>query len=132
MRARIVLLAGQGVSNSNIARQVPATLKTVGKWRQRFLDIGIDGLLDEPRPGTSRKLSDKQVERVLARTLESQPEAATHWSTRDMAKACGLSQSQHQPHLARLFSGSASLRDLQAFPRSAVHRQGARHRGPVS
>ena len=51
------------------------------------------GLLDEPRPGTSRKLSDKQVELVLARTLESQPEAATHWSTRDMAKTCGLSQS---------------------------------------
>jgi transposase len=54
---------------------------------------GNDGLLDEPRPGTSRKLSDKQVEQVLARALESQPEAATHWSTRDMAKACGLSQS---------------------------------------
>ena len=63
------------------------------KWRQRYLDLGLDGLLDEPRPGTSRKLSDEQVERVLARTLESQPEAATHWSTRDMAKACGLSQS---------------------------------------
>jgi DNA-binding MurR/RpiR family transcriptional regulator len=49
--------------------------------------------LDQPRPGTSHKLSDKQVELVLARTLESQPEAAAHWSTRDMAKACGLSQS---------------------------------------
>jgi transposase len=65
----------------------------VGKWRKRFAILGNDGLLDEPRPGTSRKLSDKQVESVLARTLESQPEAATHWSTRDMAKACGLSQS---------------------------------------
>ncbi len=63
------------------------------KWRQRFLDFGVDGLLDEPRPGTPRKLSDKQVERVLTRTLESQPEGATHWSTRDRAKACGLSQS---------------------------------------
>jgi len=65
----------------------------VGKWRKRFASLGNDGLLDEPRPGTSRKLSDKQVELVLARTLESLPEAATHWSTRDMAKACGLSQS---------------------------------------
>jgi transposase len=65
----------------------------VGKWRQRFLEAGLDGLLDEPRPGTPRKLSDRQVELVLRRTLESQPEAATHWSTRDMAKACGLSQS---------------------------------------
>lgn len=93
VRARIVLLASQGVSNSDIARQLPVTLRTVGKWRQRYLDLGVDGLLDEPRPGTSRKLSDEQVEHVLARTLESQPETATHWSTRDMAKACGLSQS---------------------------------------
>src|SRR5580698_5554697 len=93
VRARIVLLAGQGVNNSDIARQVPATFKTVSKWRRRYLDLGLDGLLDEPRPGTPRKLSDEQVERVLTRTLESQPEAATHWSTRDMAKACGLSQS---------------------------------------
>jgi transposase len=92
-RARIVLLAGQGMSNSAIARQLPATLKTVGKWRQRYLDLGVEGLLDEPRPGTPRKLSDEQVERVLTRTLESQPDGATHWSTRDMAKACGLSQS---------------------------------------
>src|SRR5664279_6077011 len=60
---------------------------------QTHLSAGCGGLLDEPRPGTSRKLSDKQVELVFARTLESQPEAATHWSTRDMAKACGLSQS---------------------------------------
>jgi len=58
-----------------------------------YIFAGHEGLLDEPRPGTSRKLSGKQVESVLARTLESQPEAATHWSTRDMAKACGLSQS---------------------------------------
>jgi transposase len=93
VRARIVLLASRGVSNSDIARQLPVTLRTVWKWRQRYLDLGLDGLLDEPRPGTSRKLSDQQVERVLARTLESQPQAGTHWSTRDMAKACGLSQS---------------------------------------
>jgi transposase len=92
-RARIVLLASQNLSNSDIARRVPATLKTVGKWRQRYLDLGLDGLLDEPRPGTPRKLNDEQVERVLTRTLEGQPTAATHWSTRDMAKACGLSQS---------------------------------------
>src|ERR1017187_4250753 len=93
MRSRIVLLAANGSNNTSIARQLSTTVQTVGKWRRRFLASGCDGLLDEPRPGTSRKLSDKQVELVLARTLESQPEAATHWSTRDMAKACGLSQS---------------------------------------
>jgi transposase len=93
MRARIVLLAAEGCDNKSIARQLSTTAPTVGKWRRRFLSAGCDGLLDEPRPGTSRKLSDRQVELVLTRTLESQPEAATHWSTRDMAKACGLSQS---------------------------------------
>lgn len=93
LRSRIILLAAQGGSNKSIARKLSTTPHTVGKWRKRFASLGNDGLLDEPRPGTSRKLSDKQVELVLARTLESQPEAATHWSTRDMAKACGLSQS---------------------------------------
>ena len=93
MRSRIVLLAADGLSNTEIARRQGCSLPTAGKWRQRFVDGGLDGLLDEPRPGTPRKLSDRQVEQVLTRTLESQPEAATHWSTRDMAKATGLSQS---------------------------------------
>jgi len=93
MRSRIILLAAQGGSNKLIAQKLSTSPHTVGKWRKRFQSAGNDGLLDEPRPGTSRKLSDKQVELVLARTLESQPEAATHWSTRDMARACGLSQS---------------------------------------
>src|ERR1700692_4229947 len=93
MRSRIVLLAAAGQSNTAIARQLTTRPHTVGKWRRRFVEQGVDGLLDEPRPGTPRKLSDQQVEKVIARTLESQPEAATHWSTRDMAKACGLSQS---------------------------------------
>ena len=93
MRSRIILLAAQGGNNKSIAQKLSTTPHTVGKWRKRFQSAGNEGLLDEPRPGTSRKLGDQQVELVLARTLESQPEAATHWSTRDMAKACGLSQS---------------------------------------
>ena len=93
LRSRIILLAVEGWNNKSIALKLSTTAHTVGKWRKRFVSTGTDGLLDEPRPGTPRKLSDKQVELVLARTLESQPEAATHWSTRDMAKACGLSQS---------------------------------------
>jgi transposase len=92
-RSRIILLAAQGGSNKAIAEKLSTTARTVGRWRKRFQSAGNDGLLDEPRPGTPRKLSDRQVELVLTRTLESQPEAATHWSTRDMAKACGLSQS---------------------------------------
>lgn len=93
MRSRIVLLAADGLSNTEIARRQGCSLPTAGKWRQRFVDQGLDGLLDEPRPGTPRRISDADVERVLARTLESQPEAATHWSTRQMAAATGLSQS---------------------------------------
>jgi transposase len=112
MRSRIVLQAAAGQSNSAIARQLATRAHTVGKWRRRFVEAGLDGLLDEPRPGTPRKLSDEQVEQVLSRTLESQPEAATHWSTRDMGKACGLSQStvsriwrafSLQPHRSETF-----------------------------
>jgi transposase len=69
------------------------TRPTVGKWRARFLSQRLDGLLDEPRPGAPRTITDADVERVLARTLETLPRDATHWSTRAMAQASGLSQS---------------------------------------
>jgi len=92
MRARIVLLAADGLSNTAIAGQLHTMQHTVGKWRRRYLESGLDGLVDEPRPGTSNKLSDQDVERVLALTLESAPADATHWSTRSMAKRAGLSR----------------------------------------
>jgi transposase len=93
LRARIVLFCATGLSNTAVAHRLHLTGATVCKWRQRFVQFRLDGLLDEPRPGTSRRLSDAAVERVLARTLETQPEAATHWSTRSLAEATGLSQS---------------------------------------
>ena len=94
LRARIVLMcADTGKSNSEIARQLRVFRSTVGKWRSRFLKLRLDGLLDEPRPGAPRQISDEQVERVVASTLESQPREATHWSTRSMARATGMSQS---------------------------------------
>jgi len=71
LRARIVLLCAAGHSNTEVARRVQVALATVGKWRQRFLQGRLDGLLDEPRPGTRRFLGDAEVERVLARTLEN-------------------------------------------------------------
>ena len=92
MRARIVLLAADGLSNTAIAKQLSTTLHTAGKWRQRFLDRGADGLLDEPRPGSSRKLSDEDVERVLTLTLASRPADATQWPTRSMAQRTGPSR----------------------------------------
>ena len=90
-RARVILACGDGSSNTVVAARLKLTMQTVGKWRSRFLNKRLDGLLDEPRPGTPLRLSDTKVERVLAMTLESIPRDATHWSTRSMAKACGLS-----------------------------------------
>jgi transposase len=92
MRARIVLHCGQGMSNSAVARKLQITGATVGKWRERFRRFGLDGLLDEPRVGAPRKITDRQVEQVVIKTLESMPAHSTHWSTRLMAAATGLSQ----------------------------------------
>jgi transposase len=92
-RSRIVLECAQGESNTAVARKLGITKQTVGKWRSRFLERRLDGLLDEPRPGTPRKVGDEEVERVLRLTLESTPRDATHWSTRSLAAEAGLSRS---------------------------------------
>ncbi len=91
-RSRIVLECAAGKPNTAVARKLGLTHQTVGKWRQRFLERRLDGLLDEPRPGAPRQVGDAQVERVVRLTLESTPADATHWSTRAMAKRSGLSQ----------------------------------------
>lgn len=93
LRARIVLRCATGHANAVVATALQVTPQTVGKWRARFVTRRLDGLLDEPRPGAPRRITDADVERVLTRTLESTPRDATHWSTRTMAAACGLSQS---------------------------------------
>lgn len=92
LRAQIVLACASGSSNTEVARQLNVTGTTVGKWRRRFVERRLEGLLDEPRPGAPRKISDEDVERVLTLTLESTPRDATHWSTRSMAKETGMSQ----------------------------------------
>jgi len=92
-RCRIVLAAAEGRSSTEIAAQLGCNPSTVGKWRGRFARRGIDGLHDEPRPGKPRSISDADVERVIVKTLEEQPTNATHWSTRSMAAATGMSQS---------------------------------------
>jgi transposase len=112
LRARIVLACAAGQPHTAIATHLRVTPQTVGKWRSRFQAERLDGLLDEPRPGAPRRIQDEHVERVLTQTLESTPRDATHWSTRSMAKACGLSQSSVsriwrafalQPHRAETF-----------------------------
>lgn len=91
LRAGIVLDCAGGMSNTVVARRRRVTKQMVGKWRSRFVSQRVAGLLDEPRCGTPRKIEDSQVESVIVRTLESVPRDATHWSTRSMAQASGLS-----------------------------------------
>lgn len=93
LRSRLVLLCAAGRSNTSVAGTLRITKQTVGKWRSRFLVRRLAGLLDEPRPGVPRRITDAQVERLVTDTLESTPKNATHWSTRSMAKASGLSRS---------------------------------------
>jgi transposase len=92
MRARIVLGCAEGLSNGAVAKKLHITGATVCKWRERFRVKRLEGLLDEPRPGVPRSITDAQVEDVVTQTLESVPDQATHWSTRLMAQKVGLSQ----------------------------------------
>jgi len=91
-RARVVLACAEGLDNKAVARKLRTSLGMVGKWRSRFLKARLEGLYDEPRPGAPRKVSDAEVERIVIQTLESTPRGETHWSTRGMAKATGLSR----------------------------------------
>ena len=90
-RARIVLLCASGMQNIDVAETLGVSNQMVGKWRKRFIDQRIDGLLDEPRPGAPRRVSDEEIEQVVVRTLETTPRDATQWSVRSMAKATGIS-----------------------------------------
>jgi transposase len=92
-RAEIVLLAADGVNNCEVARSVGVTRQTVRTWRERFARARLDGLSDEPRCGAPRKIGDDQIEAIIVKTLEQKPANATHWSTRDMARASGVSTS---------------------------------------
>src|SRR6266849_4566417 len=91
-RARIILACAEGRDSKVVARRLHVTPATVCKWRGRFVRDRLDGLYDEPRPGAPRTITDDQVEQVIIRTLETTPRGATHWSTRDMAKAVDLSR----------------------------------------
>jgi transposase len=111
-RAEIVLRAADGLSNSEIARAVGVTRPTVRTWRERFAEHRLDGLSDEPRCGAPRQIGDDRIEEIVVRTLEAKPADATHWSTRGMARASGVSASSvHriwrafslQPHRSETF-----------------------------
>jgi transposase len=95
-RCRIVLGCAEdgGLrSNRDVAAELDVWPQTVTKWRRRFLDQRLDGLVDEPRPGAPRTITDEQVEEVVVKTLEATPSDATHWSRASMAAESGLSKS---------------------------------------
>lgn len=92
-RSRIVLAAAEGLSNTQIAQRLGVHRNTARAWRGRFVVERLDGLVDEPRPGRPRTVTDAKVEEVITKTLESTPRDATHWSTRGMAAEVGLTQS---------------------------------------
>ncbi|MCP2627668.1 helix-turn-helix domain-containing protein, partial [Mycolicibacterium smegmatis] len=90
MRARIVLAAADGGSNTELADRLELSIGTVRRWRNRFAELRLDGLVDEPRPGRPRVVGDEQIEALITATLETTPPDATHWSTRSMAAHLGL------------------------------------------
>src|SRR3954470_16278388 len=93
LRSRIVLACADGEANTVVAARLGCSAATVGKWRARFLERRLDGLVDEPRPGRPPTISTEQVEDVVVSTLESTPANATHWSRAKMAERSGLSRS---------------------------------------
>ena len=127
-RARIVLHCARGLENQEVAAELRISQTTVGKWRRRFVELRIDGLQDEPRSGTPRTIEDARIEAVVVRTLESVPDGATHWSSRSMARACGLSVSTVQRIWRAFGLQAAPAGDVQAIDRSGLRRQGARCR----
>lgn len=113
LRGRIVLLAAQGLSNQAIATELGTSRPTVLLWRRRFAEQGVAGLLhDAPKPGRPKTISSALIARVVEQTLHTTPSAATHWSTRTMARRHGVSRTtvqriwkQHglQPHRVERF-----------------------------
>jgi len=127
LRAKIVLACAEGKPNGVVARQVRVRQQTVGKWRSRFVSKGLEGLLDEPRPGTPRRVSDADVEKVLTATLESLPRDATHWSTRSLAQQARLSRSTIS-RIWRAFGLQPHRSETFKLSKDTLYREGPRHR----
>jgi transposase len=113
VRAKIILLCADGNRTKDVAEQTGVRQETVSRWRKRFVEQRTEGLSDLPRPNTHRKLSDNKVEGIIRTTLNTKPEAQTHWSTRQLAEKLGVSQSsvsrvwrafKLQPHRTSTFT----------------------------
>jgi len=112
LRAKIILELAKGTNGKQTAAKLGVSEPTVGKWRNRFHEHRVEGLADAPRPGAPRTISDAKVGQVITDTLESTPKDATHWSTRSMAEAAGISHDSVRriwsafglkPHLTETF-----------------------------
>ena len=137
-RAKVVLWSAEGASNTEIADRLQWTQGTVGKWRRRFIERRVQGLYDELRPGRPRSIADEQVAALLKRTLARRPNAATHWTVREAARASGISKSTvHrlfqafavQPHRSRTFKLSNDPFFEKTRVPSSVRRQHIRNSG---
>ena len=113
IRAKIVLMAADGVTNTDIAPQVGLSIGMVGVWRRRFLAQGVEGLRDEARPGRPRSVGDQEIAEVIQKTISTKPKGETHWSCRSMARSTGLSKDtinriwrafRLKPHRQKYFS----------------------------
>ena len=111
-RAKLVLMAAEGTSNLDISKKLHLSPQAVCKWRQRYKELGLQGLHDELRPGRPRSISDEKVAMLVQKTLKSKPKDGTHWTIRSIAKESHLSRpSVHriwqafglQPHRQRHF-----------------------------
>jgi transposase len=122
-RAKIIKMASEGVLNQDIARELHISRPTVQLWRERFLALRLTGLeKDAPRPGRLPRISQKKVSAVVEATLHTKPSNATHWSTRSMAKAQGISEAtvrriwkqyNLKPHLVETFKLSRDKRFME-------------------
>ena len=92
LRSRMVLACADGLTNRAVTKQVRVSSNSVCKWRERFRVRRLEGLTDEPRPGTPRTVTDDQIVDVITRTLEGPPANVTHWTTRSLAEAAGFSK----------------------------------------
>lgn len=112
-RSKMILLAAEGIPDLKIAAELGVSRQTVARWRSRFIVRGLEGIeKDAPRPGRKPQISAQQVQQIVRRTTQEKPADATHWSTRTMAQAAGLSEAsvrriwkKHglKPHLLRTF-----------------------------
>ena len=123
LRCRIVLACATGATNKQVAAELGVSLPTVGKWRSRFVTRRLEGLVDEPRPGAPRTITDEQVEAVVVATLEETPHGRHALVAGVDGQAVGTEQVHRRADLEGVSAQAAPDRHLQAVQRSTVHRQ---------